>query len=351
MFIEYIYYGPEFIRFTTKFNEIVDRYESMSEEEISEEIEKLKKSVKHHFADHRTNIDRQIFNLQTAYFKKQIKTGLQPEILKNNDVQSLNEMIYQKSYLTDETELLGLLEKNPKTIAKKLKDDAAYQLVTQLYDIYRAQLAPNLYEYDNQFTALMQQYTKGKQLVYPDQKQWMDANFTLRITYGKLEGSAPHDGMKYLPYTTAKGIVQKYQTGNKDYEIPERLVNLLEAEDYDSYAQNGDLWVCFTASNHTSGGNSGSPVLDANGYLSGLNFDRSWESTMSDIMFDPSRCRNIAVDVRYILWVIDKYAGATHLIEEMELVRNNNSEIKVNKDVLARGHYRDFSQKWVPRAS
>lgn len=334
MFIEYIYYGPEFIRFAQKFTELVEGYEDMSEAKVEETLETLRKSVKGHFANHRTKIDREIFNLQTAFFKKEIKATLQPEIMKNNDVQSLDEMIFEKSYLTNEIDLLDLLQKSPKSISKKLKDDAAYTLVTQLYDVYRSKLAPNLYEYDAQFNQLMQLYTKAKQLLYPDQKQWMDANFTLRITYGKLEGSAPHDGMKYLPYTTAKGIIQKYQTGNKDYEIPEKLITLLENEDYESYAQDGELWVCFTASNHTSGGNSGSPVLDANGYLSGLNFDRSWESTMSDIMFDPSRCRNIAVDIRYVLWVIDKYAGATHLIEEMELVKNDNSSLKVNPETL-----------------
>ena len=94
---------------------------------------------------------------------------------------------------------------------------------------------------------------------------------------------------------------------------------LFEAKDYGRYAQDDELWVCFSGSNHTTGGNSGSPVLDADGYLMGLNFDRSWESTMSDYMFDPNRCRNIVVDIRYVLWVIDKYSKAGHLIEEMEL--------------------------------
>ena len=97
------------------------------------------------------------------------------------------------------------------------------------------------------------------------------------------------------------------------------MLQLFEAKDYGRYAQDDELWVCFSGSNHTTGGNSGSPVLDADGYLMGLNFDRSWESTMSDYMFDPNRCRNIVVDIRYVLWVIDKYSKAGHLIEEMEL--------------------------------
>lgn len=334
LYVEYIYYGPEFIRFATNFTQLVEDYENMSEEEITETIEKLKKSTKSHFSKHQSIIDQSIFKVQTQLFKGYLKETQIPDILKENDPMELTEMIYDKGYLGNELALTGLLEKSAKSISKKLKDDAGYQLSKQLFDLYRMKLAPSLREYDAQFENMMQVYTAGKKLLYPEVKQWMDANFTLRITYGKLEGSAPRDGMEYLPYTTAEGIIEKNQSGNPDYEIPEKLKNLLENKDYESYAQNGELWVCFTASNHTSGGNSGSPVIDANGYLSGLNFDRSWESTMSDIMFDPERCRNIAVDIRYILWVIDKYAGATHLIEEMELVKNDNTNIKVDQNDL-----------------
>ena len=103
---------------------------------------------------------------------------------------------------------------------------------------------------------------------------------------------------------------------------PVRLVELLEAQEYGNYAnEEGELVVCFTGSNHTTGGNSGSPALNDKGHLVGINFDRSWESTMSDILFDGTRCRNIMVDMRYVLWVMDVYAGAGHLVEEMTLVQ------------------------------
>ena len=150
----------------------------------------------------------------------------------------------------------------------------------------------------------------------------MDANSTLRLTYGKVEGSAPYDGMQYNPLSTANGILQKYIPEDPDFDMPLRLVELLEQKSYGDYAnEDGELVVCFTGSNHTTGGNSGSPALDASGNLVGINFDRSWESTMSDILFDDTRCRNIMVDMRYVLWVMDVYAGAGHLVEEMTLVR------------------------------
>jgi hypothetical protein len=142
------------------------------------------------------------------------------------------------------------------------------------------------------------------------------------LTYGKVEGSSPYDGMTYLPFTTAAGVLQKYIPGDADFDLPADLVQALEKGDWGAYAnETGELPVCFTGSNHTTGGNSGSPAIDGDGHLVGINFDRSWESTMSDILFDSSRCRNIMVDIRYVLWITDIYAGAGHLVEEMDVVR------------------------------
>ncbi|HBL38673.1 MAG TPA: hypothetical protein DDZ19_06285, partial [Flavobacteriales bacterium] len=170
--------------------------------------------------------------------------------------------------------------------------------------------------------SLTGQYTKGLRMLFPERAFFPDANSTLRLTYGKVEGSAPYDGMNYLPFTTAKGVLQKYVPGDPDFDLPLDLVEALRAEEWGAYANSeGELPVCFTGSNHTTGGNSGSPTIDGDGHLVGINFDRSWESTMSDILFDGSRCRNIMVDIRYVLWITDVYAGAGHLVEEMDLVR------------------------------
>jgi hypothetical protein len=170
-------------------------------------------------------------------------------------------------------------------------------------------------------TSLLKTYVAGKYEMFPDAKHWSDANSTLRITYGQLEGSAPADGMMYTEHTTLDGIIAKYNTGNPDFELLPRMLDLHKKKEYGKYAQNGELWVCFTGSNHTTGGNSGSPVLDENGNLMGLNFDRTWESTMSDYMFDPSRCRNVVVDIRYVMWVMDVYSGAGHLVDEMVMAK------------------------------
>ncbi|MEY3102458.1 MAG: hypothetical protein RL558_735, partial [Bacteroidota bacterium] len=149
-----------------------------------------------------------------------------------------------------------------------------------------------------------------------------DANSTLRVAYGRAGGFSPADGMHYTTHTTAEGVLAKYRPGDYEFDLPQAYRAKLEARDYGPYTlSNGELPVCFLAANHTSGGNSGSPAFNARGELIGLNFDRVWEGTMSDFYFTPQRCRNIMVDIRYVLWVVDRYAGADRLIKEMNIVR------------------------------
>jgi hypothetical protein len=190
------------------------------------------------------------------------------------------------------------------------------------YPLFVQEVAPAFKKYQAKITPWMQLYVEGKYVMFPNEKHWPDANSTLRITYGQLEGSSPVDGMAYTEHTTLNGMIAKNSTGNPDFELLPRMFELASNKTYGPYAQDGELWVCFTGSNHTTGGNSGSPVLDEKGNLMGLNFDRSWESTMSDYLFDPNRCRNIVVDIRYVLWVMDIYAGATHLVNEMTLIKD-----------------------------
>jgi len=157
--------------------------------------------------------------------------------------------------------------------------------------------------------------------MHTDKKFYPDANSTLRLTYGKIEGYAPNDSVSYQPFTTIDGIMAKEKPGDKEFSVPAKLKELYEKKDYGQYAVNGILPVCFIASNHTTGGNSGSPVLNAYGQLIGTNFDRNWEGTAADVMYDPTQARNISVDIRYTLFIIDKFAGAKHLLDEMTIVR------------------------------
>ena len=147
-----------------------------------------------------------------------------------------------------------------------------------------------------------------------------DANSTIRVSYGQVDTYEPKDGVRYQYYTTLDGVIEKDNPEIYDYDVPDKLKELYNAKDYGRYAEKGKMHVCFIASNHTSGGNSGSPVVNGNGELIGVNFDRNWEGTMSDIMYNPDQCRNISLDIRYVLFIIDKFAGASWLVDEMTIV-------------------------------
>ena len=167
----------------------------------------------------------------------------------------------------------------------------------------------------------MKVYLAGLMEMKKNQAFYPDANLTLRVAYGKVEGYEPVDGVEYKYYTTLTGIMEKDDPSIYDYDVPDRLKELYRAKDFGQYEVNGDVPVAFTASNHTTGGNSGSPVVNGNGELIGVNFDRCWEGTMSDIMYDPKVCRNISLDIRYALFIIDKFAGAGYLLNEMNIVK------------------------------
>ena len=166
---------------------------------------------------------------------------------------------------------------------------------------------------------------------FPERKFYPDANSTLRVTYGQVEGFQPRDGACYNSKTYLDGVIEKYIPGDYEFDVHPKLIDLYKRKDYGKYAENGRMPVAFIASNHTTGGNSGSPAIDAHGNLIGLNFDRVWEGTMSDINYDRSICRNIMVDARFILFVIDKFAGASHLIDEMKLVYPKSTKSRKNK--------------------
>ena len=170
---------------------------------------------------------------------------------------------------------------------------------------------------NTEIASLMKDYMKAQMEVFPDKAFFPDANMTLRASYGQVKGMQARDGLAYLPQTFLEGVMEKYVPGDREFDVPEKLLELYKNKDYGRYGQDGRLPVCFIATNHTSGGNSGSPVLNANGELIGLNFDRLWEGTMSDLSYDASICRNIMVDIRYVLFLMDKLGGAGYLVDEM----------------------------------
>ncbi len=253
---------------------------------------------------------------------------------------NVDESIYDKTGFTSLETATKLLNGNSKQVVKKLSKDVAYQYAKPFFDEYYKTIGPKYNQLKTEIAAVQKKYMKALMQVMPDKRYYPDANSTLRITYGQVKGYAPRDAVYYTPVTYLDGVVEKYIPDDYEFDVPEKLLDLYREKDYGNYADtNGKLPVCFIGTNHTTGGNSGSPAIDADGNLVGLNFDRVWEGTMSDMNYDPDICRNIMVDVRYVLFIIDKYAGASHLIDEMTLVHpkakskdetNSNLELQTN---------------------
>ena len=293
---------------------------------IAKRVEALIKNNENYFKDFdkHTIVDRAIF---VETFTNMCKAGFGGFVAnKDVDVAKIEEMlgkIYDKSILTSEKDIMKLLKTYKAKDAKKiLKDPAVALYLSAVDNLYSTADRQQYKELKNEINRLYRLYVKGMMEMDANNVSFPDANLTLRVAYGHVKGFRPKDGVYYKPYTTLEGIMEKENPDIYDYVVEPRLKELYNTRNYGQYANSkGELPVGFIATNHTTGGNSGSPVLNANGELIGLNFDRCWEGTMSDLLFDPNYCRNITLDIRYCLFIIDKYAGAKNLIDELTIKR------------------------------
>ena len=244
------------------------------------------------------------------------------ELLKTHkDMKGVAEYIYQNTHLKSSDSLKILLQYPPDIVNDILKKDPAYQLYADLVSTYMKSTGDFIADLQSDINRLQRTYMEAQMVILNDKRFYPDANSTLRVAYGNVKGYKPRDAVQYDYYTYMDGLMEKYKPGDYEFDVPKKLIDLYEAKDFGPYGVNGKQPVCFIASNHTTGGNSGSPALDAKGNLIGLNFDRVWEGTMSDINYNADICRNIMVDIRYVLFIVDKFAGAKHLVDEMKLVK------------------------------
>lgn len=293
-----------------------------SDAEFSSVKYDLLSQITEEFKDYNKDVDKSVFVAITKKYKKFMPSQfLSQSMMGNFSETELADKIYSSSNLTSEQGIKNLLTGSRNEIVEKLKNDVGVAFVNELCNNYFNNIAPKYSELDSKIKEEQKIYTKALlEYATPQDRMFPDANLSLRVTYGKVMGYRPSDAVVYEPYTSLDGVMEKYIPGDYEYDVPQRLRELHQSKNYGQYAdKNGKLPVCFVGTNHTTGGNSGSPVINKKGELVGLNFDRVWEGTMSDLHYRPEVCRNVMVDIRYVLFVIDKYAGAENLIKEMQI--------------------------------
>ena len=328
-FSEVVLRNAEILTFGYRLYQLEQVYNSKGEQAFTDRKNNLINGFEAIYKDYSAEVDEKVFEqLIDLYAKKSPKQFL-PESLNNLNASALTTSIFSSSKLTSYTGLKEILNGDTKTVLAKLNQDKAFQLVKSIADVYLKNVAPKFDEINMKNIALQRTYMKGIIEFFPNDRIFPDANSTLRVTYGKVKGYKPSDAVIYEPVSYLDGVIEKYIPGDYEFDVPAKLIDLYNKKDYGNYAdKNGKMPLCFIATNHTTGGNSGSPALDANGNLIGLNFDRVWEGTMSDIYYSPEICRNIMVDSRYILFIIDKFAGAKNLIDEITITYPKSQKAK-----------------------
>ncbi len=269
-------------------------------------------AVEAFFKDYYQPIDEEIFVAMMKAFDDEMPDEFKPDYFKQmlkqyGSVEAWRKDLFSKSMFTDKEKVLALTKED----SEQIKKDPAYVLYEAFYQWYFKELRPVINDVNSRIRLAYRDYMKGQMEFEPQKQFYPDANLTLRIAYGNVKGYSPADGIYYSPVSTLKGIIEKDNPDIFDYNIPQTLRDIYAEGGHDAQP------VCFLATNHTTGGNSGSPVINADGNLVGINFDRVWEGTMSDIVYDPSVCRNISLDIRYLLFNIEHIGHAAYLFDEM----------------------------------
>jgi hypothetical protein len=274
------------------------------------------------------NIDKQILPDLLRIYAEHTDAQFHPALYRtiredyHNNYKAFTDHLFATSLFADSVRFEKLLKKSPKAIHKKLWEDPVPAMYREFVHMLLLDVHGRTDSLEPRLTRLYRKYVSGLMAMEPGHVFYPDANFTMRVAFGKVEGYKPSDAISYSYYTTLDGVMDKANPDIPDYKVSDRLRDVYNRHDFGRWAVNGKIPVCFLASNHTSGGNSGSPVLNAYGDLIGINFDRNWEGTVSDYIYNPAICRNISLDIRYVLFIIDKVAAASWLLDELTLVHH-----------------------------
>ena len=325
--IEVAYRNVELLGITFRTYQLEQAFLKSGEQGFEKARTRTLDGLKRTYKNYSAMVDRPVFEKLVALYAEKSPKEYLPTNIQGVNFETLATNIYSNSKLTSLEGAKQLLEGTPEDVIKKLNEDRAYAFGKELHTIYYNKIGPKFQQLNMQLGAVQKKYMKALMEVFPTKRFYPDANSTLRVNYGMVQGYAPKDGVYYTNKTYLKGVMDKYVPGDYEFDVPKKLQELYSTKNYGRYAENGKMPINFLSTNHMTGGNSGSPIVDGNGNLTGLAFDTTWEGTMSDLYFDADIVRSISVDIRYVLFIIDKYAGATHLIDEMKLVHPKMKEM------------------------
>ena len=338
-------YGSEIMRFLIRnMGQRSQLYSSLSSGGgIKDAKEKLNSVAKNYYKDYNAKIDENTLTAVLNLYYNDVPEEYHPKLFsemgeKNGgDFSSFVAKYFAKSPFVSYDKFEEWLY-NDKLSTKNIDKDPVLKLATEFFQVFREKIMTPKSSFDTNYKKGMRLFVDG--LNKMGMNKASDANSTMRFTYGNVLPYNPADAVNYDFYTTLEGVMEKEViTDNKNHEfyVPQKLKDLFVAKDYGAYArkEDGKLPVGFLSNNDITGGNSGSPVINAYGELIGTAFDGNWEAMSGDIYFEPNIQRTISVDIRYTLFIIDKYAGAKHLIEEMNIVENRHVQEKVNEDIIS----------------
>jgi len=318
--------SSDVILFAFRFDRLYQAYTGAPDENAKAAIRtRLDNLANSHFEEYSVSTDKKLFSKMFAKYYNDVDAAQHPAFFNTvrtkykGNWDSYTDRAYATSIFTDRARFDAFLNKPNQ---KKLDADLIKIASADLMGMYFGAGAANAATEENKAKGY-RLFIAGLREMQSDKNFAPDANSTLRLTYGTVGAYEPGDAMSYDFFTTTDGILEKEDPTNDEFIVPAKLVDLIKKKDFGTYADPaGHMPVCFISNNDITGGNSGSPVINGKGHLIGCAFDGNWEAMSGDIAFEPQLQRTISVDIRYILFIIDKYAGAKHLIDEMTLVRN-----------------------------
>ena len=314
---------PMILAYRAKRLDALLKDEDMGEDRMKEAIEKMRGQAESVYEDYDRETERRLLAAGMELFYEGVPHDqISPEIHAlhkkfKGDWDKYASYVFRKSFFDSKDEFMAFLD-NPGS--KKLEKDPFFRIVNYTLDPYFEQIMPKRRAAQSELAELQRLYIEGLMKMYPDKNFYPDANSTPRLTYGNVKGYRPRDAVDYDYFTTMKGIMEKEDPSDPEFVVSPVLKKLYKEKNFGPYAKNGSMHVAFISNNDITGGNSGSPVINGNGELIGIAFDGNWEAMTGDLVFDEQYKRCINVDIRYVLFVIDKFAGAGHIIDELSLV-------------------------------